>query len=187
MRADPPAGEEQFYVYLIEQNPFQGFDFKECEGELLVGKIDDVVRRYSKIKSVEEVPGLSRPRPPRGGRTGRGNRRMDSRRGIRTNCAVKATRFGACGSKGRPKNKFPVWTYMKETIRKKWRYLGSRTLCGLSLSLRYEPCWQAQLKQPRQPSSPRQESRLPRAVAVRFNWNVQTGNLFFGRRQGNIT
>ncbi|NQT14887.1 MAG: DUF4384 domain-containing protein, partial [Planctomycetes bacterium] len=58
LRADPPAGEEQFYVYLMPQNPFQGFDFSQCEGELLVGKIDDVVRRYSKIKSVEEFRAL---------------------------------------------------------------------------------------------------------------------------------
>lgn len=58
LRADPPAGEEQFYVYLIERDPFQGFDFRECEGELLVGKIDDVVRRYSKINSVEEFRSL---------------------------------------------------------------------------------------------------------------------------------
>ena len=55
LRADPPAGEERFFIYLLEHDPFRHFDFDQCVGPLPVGRIDNVVRRCPRITNDTEL------------------------------------------------------------------------------------------------------------------------------------
>ena len=41
----PPVGEETYYVYLLEKNPFAGFPFGLYGEALVVGRLEDVARR----------------------------------------------------------------------------------------------------------------------------------------------
>ena len=55
--------------------------------------------------------------------------------------------------KGRPKNKLPVWAYMKETIRKKKRCADRKTSCGGFFHQGANLLRQARFKNLRQPAS----------------------------------
>jgi hypothetical protein len=41
----PPVGREEYFVYLLERNPFGGFPFGELGQAMLVGRLEDVVDR----------------------------------------------------------------------------------------------------------------------------------------------
>jgi hypothetical protein len=45
LEVQPPVGEETYYVYLLEKNPFAGFPFGLYGEALVVGRLEDVARR----------------------------------------------------------------------------------------------------------------------------------------------
>ena len=63
LEAAPPAGKEQFYVYLLNKNPFRGHDLSKFEGVLPVGDMEDIVRRRPKLTSIQQLQGLLRNGP----------------------------------------------------------------------------------------------------------------------------
>lgn len=61
-RADPPAGIDQYYVYLLDDKRFERLQYWAFEDGFSVGSIDEMVRKYPEIKSRLQVKAAGRTR-----------------------------------------------------------------------------------------------------------------------------
>lgn len=55
LKAEAPAGEEHFYIYLLEKNPFDGYRFEKGAAALLFGDVSDIVRRNPALDDVDQL------------------------------------------------------------------------------------------------------------------------------------
>jgi hypothetical protein len=50
LKVQPPVGAELFYVYLLESNPFEEFDFSQSAGAMAAGDLEGVLRQHPKLR-----------------------------------------------------------------------------------------------------------------------------------------
>lgn len=51
LQVTPPAGEERFYVYLLEKNPFETFEFGKTSGGLPAGSLEGILRQNPQLRN----------------------------------------------------------------------------------------------------------------------------------------
>lgn len=51
LQVQPPVGTETFYVFLLERNPFNSFDFGKTTGAMAAGDLEGVLRQHPALRS----------------------------------------------------------------------------------------------------------------------------------------
>lgn len=51
LKVQPPVGQETFYVYLLDRNPFENFDFGKTAGAMAAGDLEGILRQNPALRN----------------------------------------------------------------------------------------------------------------------------------------